>query len=233
MTLFVSLFFFFFLQIRLINQGGVTTSLVLPGSANLFGGEAFPLKHFSPRAEGEKRQVTVEDLRVKNARRHLKMGMHFSACFFFLLFLASSAVFFFSSFCLKRFVCFLGFFFLGFFFCLFVWVACGENPKRSYGNQGKTPASRMGNAWLVRDKYFAAAQLVRAQDDWCASATSYMAGKTAEAPSQVYPEDLSLESTAAILRGEVSLQVHCYEVREKNLRAFFFLLLVNPVFRFF
>ena len=40
-------------------------------------------------------------------------------------------------------------------------MACGENPKKVYGSQGKTPMSRMGNAWVMREKLDEARQLVR------------------------------------------------------------------------
>ena len=39
-------------QIRVIKSGGVTTSLVLPGSGNNIGGEAYLLKHAVGRPDG-------------------------------------------------------------------------------------------------------------------------------------------------------------------------------------
>jgi hypothetical protein len=39
-------------------------------------------------------------------------------------------------------------------------MACGENPKKVYGNRGETPMSRMGNAWVMRRKLDEAKQLV-------------------------------------------------------------------------
>ena len=46
-------------------------------------------------------------------------------------------------------------------------MACGENPKRVYGNKGVTPMSRMGNAWLMRQKFFQAQEMMLRQDEWC------------------------------------------------------------------
>lgn len=86
--------------------------------------------------------------------------------------------------------------------------ACGENPKRVYGRGRKeTPMSRMGSAWLMREKYDAARRVVEAQERWCA-------GGGGRADGEPFPHDLSLESLVALLRGEARLHVHCYEVHD-------------------
>lgn len=36
-----------------------------------------------------------------------------------------------------------------------------------YSNKGVTPMSRMGSAWVMRQKYEAARNLVHLQQDWC------------------------------------------------------------------
>lgn len=62
-------------QIQVIKSGGVTTSLVLPGSSNNIGGEAFAVKHAVGRADG--RNVTgIADMLVDRNRtwRYMKMG---------------------------------------------------------------------------------------------------------------------------------------------------------------
>ena len=82
-------------------------------------------------------------------------------------------------------------------------MACGENPKRVYGNQGKAPGTRMGNmagyrtAWAKAREYVAAQDLAAADDD--KSAPNY---------------DLQLETLAGVLRGEILVHNHCYRADE-------------------
>ncbi|KAF5016171.1 hypothetical protein F66182_12233, partial [Fusarium sp. NRRL 66182] len=62
----------------IIASGGVTTSLILPGSANIMGGEAFPVKNLL--RSGEHGEEVVEDLLLEHGipkedrRRYLKMA---------------------------------------------------------------------------------------------------------------------------------------------------------------
>eukprot|EP01119_Soliformovum_irregulare_P019141 TRINITY_DN6005_c0_g3_i1.p1 TRINITY_DN6005_c0_g3~~TRINITY_DN6005_c0_g3_i1.p1 ORF type:complete len:897 (+),score=188.82 TRINITY_DN6005_c0_g3_i1:43-2691(+) len=53
--------------LQMILEGGVTTSQILPGSANVMGGEAFLIKH---KLKGK----TIESMRVPDAPRSLKMA---------------------------------------------------------------------------------------------------------------------------------------------------------------
>ncbi len=124
--------------------GGVTTSLILPGSGNIMGGEAAYVKL---------RGKTVADMLLPNAPRAMKMAM-------------------------------------------------GENPKRSYGRKGRMPFSRMGHAWLMRKRLRAAQVYVQKQDAWD------------RAPKGRRPYDPAHELLGALLRGQVRLQVHCYEVHD-------------------
>ena len=64
--------------IRIIASGGVTSSLALPGSANIVGGEAYPVKNMPfPGANGE---PVIEELLLENGipeanrQRYLKMA---------------------------------------------------------------------------------------------------------------------------------------------------------------
>lgn len=63
-------------QIQVIKSGGVTTSLVLPGSGNNIGGEAFVIKHAVGPADGRP-EISVEDMLADPERnwRYMK-----SAC---------------------------------------------------------------------------------------------------------------------------------------------------------
>jgi len=100
-------------------------------------------------------------------------------------------------------------------------MACGENPKRVYGNMGQTPDSRLGIGWLQRKQWFAAAQLKQAQQQWqCLNAGS--------ATADPMPEDLSLEPLVAVLNKKARLMVHCYKVEDFEMML---LLLTNSASR--
>lgn len=82
--------------------------------------------------------------------------------------------------------------------------AMGENPKRAYGSRNQAPMSRMGHAWILRKILFEARDLKASQDAWDA----------AVAPTTARPFKAELEPLVALLRGQVLLQVHCYEVHD-------------------
>ncbi|PKS06100.1 hypothetical protein jhhlp_007934 [Lomentospora prolificans] len=62
-------------QIQVIKSGGVTTSLVLPGSSNNIGGEAYVIKHAVGRAEG-RNETSIADMLADpdGTRRYMKMA---------------------------------------------------------------------------------------------------------------------------------------------------------------
>lgn len=154
----------------IIASGGVTSSLILPGSANIIGGEAVIVKNLL--RSGENGEETVEELLLEhgipkeNRRRYMKM-------------------------------------------------ACGENPRRVYHH------TRMGNAWIFRHHLARAKDLRDRQDAWCASAAAARrSGDSATAAALLavgpdgkggLPEELELDSTVAILRGKIGVNIHCYE----------------------
>jgi hypothetical protein len=151
----------------IIASGGVTSSLILPGSANIMGGEAVMVKNLL--RGGENGEETVEELLLEhgipkeNRRRYMKM-------------------------------------------------ACGENPRRVYHH------TRMGNAWILRHHFARAKDLLDRQDAWCASAAAAkQAGDSTTAAGLLadgkggLPEELELDSTVAIMRGKVGVNIHCYE----------------------
>lgn len=82
--------------------------------------------------------------------------------------------------------------------------AMGENPKRFYGGRGQLPMSRMGHGWVMRQRLFEAQELRDQQDRW-----DKEANRTGPRPLRA-----ELEPLVALLRGEVLLQVHCYEVHD-------------------
>ncbi|MCB9681897.1 MAG: amidohydrolase family protein [Alphaproteobacteria bacterium] len=83
-----------------------------------------------------------------------------------------------------------------------VKMACGENPKRVYGDRGG-PSTRMGNVRGYRQA-FARAEVY--DDAW------------RDHPDDPPPRDPDLDTLAGILRGDFLLQVHCY--RADDMLAF-------------
>jgi len=137
------------LAIPLIREGGVTSSLVLPGSANVMGGQAISLKM---------RGFSVEEMRIKNAPIALKM-------------------------------------------------ACGENPKRSYGSKPGGPSTRMGVGWQFRKKFDEARRLKKLQDNYCSD----------ESAGGGIPYDMSLSNLVDVLRGNALVNIHSYTVRDMQM----------------
>ncbi len=135
---------------NLARAGGVTTLLVLPGSANLFGGRGVTLRNVPAR--------TVQDMKFPGAAYTLKM-------------------------------------------------ACGENPKRTYGGRQRSPMTRMGNVAGYRTAWINAADYRRRWDDFRAKRAR---GERADPPRR----DLQLDTLAGVLRGEILVQNHCYRADE-------------------
>lgn len=76
-------------------------------------------------------------------------------------------------------------------------MACGENPKRVYGNKGG-PGSRMGNVAGYRKNW------IKAQD--------YK--KKRDKGGDGFKRDLQLETLADVLDGKILIQMHCYRADE-------------------
>lgn len=130
-------------------RGGVTTLMILPGSANLIGGRSVTLKNVP--------SVTMQGMKFPDAPYGVKM-------------------------------------------------ACGENPKRVYGQRGG-PFTRMGNVAGYRSAWIAAANYNR---DWKEYRKKVADGDKATAPRR----DLQLETLAGVLNGEILVQNHCYRADE-------------------
>ncbi|KAI8100036.1 uncharacterized protein BX664DRAFT_322707, partial [Halteromyces radiatus] len=150
------------IAIRIVASGGVTSALVLPGSGNLIGGEAFVFK-LRPVNTTSNEDMLVQAHIDETKERKWRYEKH----------------------------------------------ACGENPKRFYGNQGKIPSTRLGEGYLFRKAYTEAQQLLQQQNDWCSAAEN-----TSARLETRFPEDIELEALVAILRGDVKLNVHCYETHD-------------------
>jgi imidazolonepropionase-like amidohydrolase len=131
-------------------NGGITTLLVLPGSANLIGGRGVALRNVPT--------VTYQAMKVPGAPHVLKM-------------------------------------------------ACGENPKRVYGRDRKSPPStRMGNVAGYRNAFNRAQAYMRKWKDW--------EEKKKDKGEPPPDRDLQLETLSGVLKGEILVQNHCYRADE-------------------
>lgn len=144
-------------QITRARAGGVTTALILPGSANLIGGRGYTT---IMRPGG-----VASDHTFPGAPATLKM-------------------------------------------------ACGENPKRVYGEKGG-PQTRMGLYAAFRAAYQKAAEYNVAQKKYEEAYATWKdkrsaSSSEAEAAPEPPARDLGMETLAAVLRGEILVQVHCY-----------------------
>src|SRR5438045_1511372 len=81
-------------------------------------------------------------------------------------------------------------------------MACGENPKRVYGNRGG-PSTRMGNVAGYRAAWIRAVDYRRKWDKWNAD-------HKGDPPTR----DLGLETLAEVLRGNMLVHNHCYRADE-------------------
>jgi imidazolonepropionase-like amidohydrolase len=142
---------------------GVTTALILPGSANLIGGQGVSIKLTPGRS--------VEDMRFPGAPPVLKL-------------------------------------------------ACGENPKRVYGERKQAPSTRMGSVAGYREAFQAALEYGAKFSDWQARQQSWQrkvqheTKPPLEAAPGMPPRDFGLETLLGALQGRVLVQMHCYRADE-------------------
>ncbi|MFY2763107.1 amidohydrolase [Arenimonas sp. MALMAid1274] len=141
--------------------GGVTTMMVLPGSANLIGGRGVVLRNVAA--------TTMQEMKYPGAPHSVKM-------------------------------------------------ACGENPKRVYGGRGQSPMTRMGNLAGYRAA-FAEAQAYRRKWDAYDASQSSSGGRAKKGEPAAEPpaRDLRMDTLADVLRGEITVQIHCYRADEMAL----------------
>lgn len=86
-------------------------------------------------------------------------------------------------------------------------MACGENPKRVYGEKGG-PGTRMGNMAGYRAAWIAAKEYDKSWNDYEASLKK--GDKDAEAPSR----DLEMDTLRGVLNGDIRIHNHCYRADE-------------------
>ncbi|WP_415645493.1 amidohydrolase [Stackebrandtia soli] len=74
--------------------------------------------------------------------------------------------------------------------------ALGENPKRVYGEQKKTPSTRLGTAAVIRGAFV--------------DAQNYQAKRAAADDGKPVDRDLKLEALSSVLRREIPWRQHCH-----------------------
>jgi imidazolonepropionase-like amidohydrolase len=93
-------------------------------------------------------------------------------------------------------------------------MALGENPKRVYKDQQKTPSTRMGNAAVIRDALVRAQNYLEQWQRYEKELGVYEAkreGDDSEADLPKRPErDLKLEALGKVLRREMKARVHAH-----------------------
>lgn len=84
-------------------------------------------------------------------------------------------------------------------------MACGENPKRVYGERGQSPSTRMGNvagyraAWIDASEY---RDKIKAAE---------------KGQGEMPKRDLKLETLMGVLEGEILVHNHCYRGDEMSI----------------
>ena len=93
-------------------------------------------------------------------------------------------------------------------------MALGENPKRVYKGQNKTPSTRMGNAALLRGALVQAQNYLEKWRRYESELSAYEAktdGDTGAADEPKRPErDLKLEALGKVLQREMRARVHAH-----------------------
>ena len=81
-------------------------------------------------------------------------------------------------------------------------MACGENPKRVYGNRNQMPGSRMANIALDRATWAKAAEYKRKWDKYERDG--------GDPPAR----DIGMDTLRGVLAGAILVQNHCYRADE-------------------
>jgi imidazolonepropionase-like amidohydrolase len=82
--------------------------------------------------------------------------------------------------------------------CLAMKVAFGENPKRVYHAQKKSPTTRMATAALLREQLLKAQMYIEKQN------------KALETPDKTPEFDMKMEALAKVIKKEIPLKAHAH-----------------------
>jgi imidazolonepropionase-like amidohydrolase len=98
-------------------------------------------------------------------------------------------------------------------------MACGENPKRVYGERRSAPSTRMGNMAGFREAFRDAVEYGARFSDWRTRHQGWQR-KTGEkppvgeAPPSPPDRDYGLETLLGVIERRVLVEVHCYRADE-------------------
>jgi imidazolonepropionase-like amidohydrolase len=94
-------------------------------------------------------------------------------------------------------------------------MACGENPKRVYGEKEQTPSTRMGNVAGYRAQWIEARRYIQDWEEYEKKKNGKKNDKNGQYGKSGPPKrDLRLETLAAVLKGEILVHMHCYRADE-------------------
>jgi imidazolonepropionase-like amidohydrolase len=112
-------------------------------------------------------------------------------------------------------------------------MACGENPKRVYGEKHQAPSTRMGNVAGYRQAFADAQDYQQQWDKYNRELTDYNKKKAERAdgagkkskdkdvatdkeltPPSPPKRDLKLETLAEVMKGNIRVHMHCYRSDE-------------------
>jgi imidazolonepropionase-like amidohydrolase len=87
-------------------------------------------------------------------------------------------------------------------------AALGENIKKTFQDRSGGPVTREGISYYFRHALEEARHLKRQQDDWCEALHSKTRLQTP------YPDSIQTQTLIDLLRGDIRLNVHCYETED-------------------
>ncbi len=96
-------------------------------------------------------------------------------------------------------------------------MACGENPKRVYGNRNRAPSTRMGNVAGYRAAFIEAQRYRQEWDDYRKEQEEGGGGSRddeGDHDNDAPEVDLAMETLAGVLEGKILVHNHCYRADE-------------------
>jgi imidazolonepropionase-like amidohydrolase len=96
-------------------------------------------------------------------------------------------------------------------------MACGENPKRVYGEKNQAPSTRMGNVAGYRAAFLEAQAYQRKWDKYEADRKDKDGKDGDDKDAGDEPDrDLRLDTLAGVMKGEIKVHIHCYRADEMS-----------------
>ena len=89
-------------------------------------------------------------------------------------------------------------------------MALGENPKRVYGEQKKTPSTRMGNAGLLREWLTKAKNYLEKKARHEEQVSKVQKSEADEKDPDPFEFDLRLEALSLVLKKEIPAHIHAH-----------------------